>query len=170
MYQYIILLCIALCAHCQVFSGHEIDDIVYAHNQIRSSVGINETVSWSNELALFASAYASNCQGSNLVSHNPNRVIDGIYLGENIFGTTDINTISAMQAVDYWASEKAYYNYASNRCALGKICGHYTQMVWKSSTLIGCARIKCSNLRYGNTILCNYAPGGNVNVDSQRPY
>ncbi|MEM6522020.1 MAG: CAP domain-containing protein, partial [Cyanobacteria bacterium P01_C01_bin.70] len=37
-----------------------------------------------------------------------------------------------------WVAEKADYDYASNSCASGKVCGHYTQIVWRETTAVGC--------------------------------
>jgi len=59
------------------------------------------------------------------------------------------------------------YTYSTNSCASGKVCGHYTQVVWKNSTKIGCAGVVCSNgggIIYG----CNYDPPGNYS--GQKPY
>ncbi|KAF8019719.1 hypothetical protein BT93_G0422 [Corymbia citriodora subsp. variegata] len=56
--------------------------------------------------------------------------------------------------------EKPYYNYNSNSCAPGKICGHYTQVVWRNSVLLGCAKAKCAT--GGTLVTCNYDPPGNV--------
>ncbi|KLJ09458.1 hypothetical protein EMPG_15120 [Blastomyces silverae] len=38
--------------------------------------------------------------------------------------------------------------------------GHFTQIVWKSTTVVGCATVKCSNHLRWNTV-CNYGPPGN---------
>jgi hypothetical protein len=88
------------------------------------------------------------------------------YIGENIFGAS--SGASAHQAVQSWGGEGASYNYASNSCAAGQICGHYTQIVWRDTTHVGCALHDCPGLRYGSTIVCDYGPGGNI--DGQRPY
>ena len=69
-------------------------------------------------------------------------------------------------AVSSWASEAADYDYASNTCA--GVCGHYTQVVWATSTKLGCGVSTCPGLIYGHTIVCDYAPGGNIS--GQRPY
>ena len=69
-------------------------------------------------------------------------------------------------AVSSWASEAADYDYASNTCA--GVCGHYTQVVWATSTKLGCGVSTCAGLTYGHTIVCDYAPGGNIS--GQRPY
>ena len=53
------------------------------------------------------------------------------------------------------------YNHATNTCSApsGQSCGHYTQVVWRASTAIGCARVVCSN-NAGVFIICNYYPPG----------
>jgi pathogenesis-related protein 1 len=68
--------------------------------------------------------------------------------------------------VDAWGSEKKDYNRASNTCARGKMCGHYTQVVWRTTTDIGCARAVCSD--QSQVWVCNYAPPGNWR--GQRPF
>lgn len=85
--------------------------------------------------------------------------------GENIaWGSPDL---SGINAVKLWVDEKQYYNYNSNSCASGKVCGHYTQVVWKNSMRLGCAKVKCKN-KGGAFIVCNYDPRGNI--VGQRPY
>jgi pathogenesis-related protein 1 len=69
--------------------------------------------------------------------------------------------------VGSWVSEKQYYDHDTNSCADGQVCGHYTQVVWRDSTSIGCARVVCDN-NAGVFITCNYNPPGNV--VGQSPY
>jgi hypothetical protein len=40
--------------------------------------------------------------------------------------------------------------------------------VWRNTARIGCAIVTCSALRFKNSILCDYAPGGNIS--GQKPY
>ena len=77
--------------------------------------------------------------------------------------------------VTAWASEVADYDYASNTCAPGKQCGHYTQIVWASTLHAGCAHQVCnSNSPFGSANpnwdfwVCDYEPPGNF--VGQRPY
>ncbi|KAG8081395.1 hypothetical protein GUJ93_ZPchr0007g3014 [Zizania palustris] len=67
-----------------------------------------------------------------------------------------------------WVSEKEYYNYDNNTCSAGQYgCLHYTQVVWRDTTAIGCGGVTCSNT--GNVfIICSYSPPGNWN--NQKPY
>lgn len=98
--------------------------------------------------------------------------IADLRLGENLSlewstGTPDQ---SPGRAVDRWESEKIDYNYKLNKCAEGKECGHYTQLVWSSTERLGCGRaVRTTN--DGRTYViwvCNYAPAGNIR--GQRPY
>ncbi|CAN1173038.1 Pathogenesis-related protein PRMS [Linum perenne] len=69
-------------------------------------------------------------------------------------------------AVRGWAVQEGWYNYGSNSCMTGRDCLHYTQLVWRSTKQVGCARVKCRN---GDTyVVCEYYPHGNV--VGQRPY
>ncbi|MQL84965.1 hypothetical protein Taro_017486 [Colocasia esculenta] len=77
--------------------------------------------------------------------------------GENLFVGWG-RELSAADAGKAWVDERQHYNCRSNSCASRQVCGHYTQVVWSSSTRIGCARVKCSN--GGIFITCNYSPPG----------
>ncbi|MQL77605.1 hypothetical protein Taro_010015 [Colocasia esculenta] len=133
-------------------------DWVNLHNAARSSVGV-APVSWDNTVAAYAWWYANQRIGDCQLKHS-----GGPY-GENLFGGWG-REWSAADAVKAWVDERQHYNCWSNSCASGKVCGHYTQVVWSSSTRIGCARVKCSN--GGIFITCNYSPPGNF--IGQRPY
>ncbi|KAK4374516.1 hypothetical protein RND71_005193 [Anisodus tanguticus] len=82
-------------------------------------------------------------------------------LGENIYWGSG-NTWTPTDAVNAWADEKKYYDYASNSCVEGQLCGHYTQIVWKTTRRVGCARVICDS---GDVFMtCNYDPPGNYIV------
>lgn len=146
------------------------------HNQVRAMVdtsgiaaGPLPPLAWDPMLASYAAAWAAKCQSSNgqLLDHDPNRtnVAGYAYIGENIFASGGAAT--AQGAVSAWAAEKQYFTYP-NTCASGQICGHYTQLVWRDTTHVGCALQTCSNLAFPSTIVCDYGPGGNVG--GQTPY
>lgn len=153
----------------------ELTGIVAAHNRVRAMVDLTGSsggalgpLVWDDALAATAAAYAARCidtDKNGLVDHNPGRSNGHpFYVGENIYGST--GTASAADAVDAWADEVTSYHYASNTC--DRVCGHYTQVVWRSTQKVGCAIVRCTGLKYPSTILCDYGPGGNVN--NQRPY
>jgi uncharacterized protein YkwD len=158
----------------------QIDAFVAAHNQARSGP-LTPTpspalppVSWDPILADSAYNYTARCTGTgDLLSHNANRTADyralggtDSYVGENIFGKTSTATATVpAEAMDLWMAEASAYDYAANN--IGD-AGHYTQVVWRASVRIGCAIVDCPNLRFRNTVLCDYAPGGNIT--NQKPY
>ncbi|KAI3967451.1 hypothetical protein MKX01_012261 [Papaver californicum] len=89
---------------------------------------------------------------------------DGPYGENTAWGST--STFTAVELVKLWIAEKSYYNYGANTCNTGKECGHYTQIVWRESVRVGCARIVCTN--GGTFVVCEYDPPGNW--DDEYPY
>lgn len=145
-----------------------LEGTVAAHNEARAMVGVGP-MTWDPRLADIARAWVVQCvdtmQPIGLVDHNPNRS-NGYptYVGENIYGSGGGAT--GVDAVRLWVAERANYDYEANTCS--GICGHYTQVVWRNTTMVGCALHTCPGLTYGATVVCNYGPGGNVG--GQRPY
>lgn len=128
-------------------SSSDIDAWLTAHNTVRQDHGANN-LTWSDEVASTAQAYADQCN----FEHS------GTSYGENLAEASGDPDIAA--AVQLWASEASEYD-ASN-----PTYSHFTQMVWKSTTELGCGYAKCSNIYadYGGGVLyvCNYNPAGNV--------
>jgi hypothetical protein len=163
--------------HINPLTQDVIDAFVAAHNQARSGP-LNPTpspplppVSWDAILADSVYVYAVQCKGSSgLLSHNADRSTDyqamggSGYVGENIYGASGAGA-TPDDAVSLWMSEASSYDYASGD--LGN-AGHYTQIVWRDSVRIGCAIVDCPALTYHNTVICDYAPGGNIS--GQKPY
>eukprot|EP01101_Sappina_pedata_P002171 TRINITY_DN1242_c0_g1_i1.p1 TRINITY_DN1242_c0_g1~~TRINITY_DN1242_c0_g1_i1.p1 ORF type:complete len:326 (+),score=61.74 TRINITY_DN1242_c0_g1_i1:17-994(+) len=145
-------------------SQAEKDEFVNIHNQFRSEVNpppaspLNQ-VSWDETLAQAAANFYTNC----LVGHS------GLGYGENLYWTSNPNpgVNWPTQVVTAWNSEKTDYTYDTNSCAPGKVCGHYTQVVWNNSIKIGCVRINgCSP--WAVSVACEYSPPGNY--IGQYPY
>ncbi len=86
--------------------------------------------------------------------------------GENLFMGGGTSWTGA-DAVNGWYEEKSDYSLSDNSCGGGKVCGHYTQVVWKNSTGLGCYRAVCPNDE-GVIIGCNYNPPGNY--VGEKPY
>ena len=132
-------------------------DYLDAHNAARAAVGVGP-LTWDNTVQAYAQAYASQRAG------DCNLVLSGGPYGEILqWSSADL---SGTDAVKLWVDEKAYYDYNSNSCAAGQQCGHYTQVVWRNSARLGCAKVKCST--GGTFIGCNYDPPGNY--VGQKPY
>lgn len=146
-------------------------DMVAAHNEARARAArptpkpALPALTWSDEAARKAEAYVKECR----FEHNPDR---GGF-GENLAAATP-DTWTTAQVVKGWADEAADYDHASGRCKAGKMCGHYTQVVWRNTRRLGCATKRCtvnspfSGASTWDFWVCNYAPPGNY--VGQRPY
>ncbi|XP_022975184.1 basic form of pathogenesis-related protein 1-like [Cucurbita maxima] len=123
------------------------DDYLALHNRARAEVGVGP-MQWSNTVATYGQAYAEKRKGDCAMIHST-----GPY-GENI-AAGYYPEFTGADAVKLWANEKPLYDHASNKCVGGE-CGHYTQMVWRSSVRLGCARVPCkANSQF---VVCNYDP------------
>ncbi|MFW5877447.1 MAG: CAP domain-containing protein [Myxococcota bacterium] len=145
------------------------------HNEARANVepAADPPISpltWDPDLAAVAQGWADE-----LGSMDCPLVHSGNGYGENIHWTG--GSATPAQVVDLWMREAGCYDYASNTCTPGSCscgsfdcngCGHYTQVVWRSSERLGCGVAPCSG--GGEIWVCNYDPPGNVNPDTTRPY
>nr|AWV55781.1 pathogenesis-related protein PR1-RK isoform 5 [Triticum urartu] len=129
-------------------------------NAARADVGV-APLAWDDTLAGYAQRYAGERKGDCKLVHS-----DGPY-GESIFWGNKGGNWTASDAVALWVQEKQYYNCSDGSCAAGKICSHYTQIVWANTTRVGCAAVACDG-NLGTFILCEYDPRGNV--PGVRPY
>ncbi|XP_019631967.1 PREDICTED: peptidase inhibitor 16-like [Branchiostoma belcheri] len=154
-------------------SQDQINTILQAHNNYRSAVSPTaanmEYMEWDDSLATIAQSWADGCD----FAHNPSpeATYSGSSVGENIYAGT--GSYNAGKETENWNSEVSDYTYSSNSCASGRVCGHYTQVVWASSNKLGCGMKLCSTLatvnwNNANLVVCNYAPAGNFR--GQKPY
>ena len=124
-----------------------------AHNQVRAQ-DKQQPLVWSKDLEQISQQWANKLASSCKMYHHQGK----LPFGENLFYKS--RRASASEAIRAWANEKKFYNYQQNRCQAGKQCGHYTQIVWKGTTDVGCGFKSCSN---GAQIwVCSYFPAGNV--------
>ncbi|KAK0465392.1 CAP domain-containing protein [Desarmillaria tabescens] len=128
-------------------SSSDIDAWLTAHNTVRKDHGANN-LTWSDEVAATAQAWADQCS----FDHSSTSY------GENLAEASGDPDIAS--AVQLWANEASEYDPSNPTYS------HFTQMVWKSTTELGCGYAKCSNIYadYGGGVLyvCNYNPAGNV--------
>ena len=121
--------------------------ILKAHNNARAAVGKGlPNLKWSDKLAQASYAHSQKCK----MEHGSG--------GENLFaGTSGAFTVT--DAVNAWVGEKKNYNgQAIGQGNFGSY-GHYTQVVWKNTTEVGCGYAKCG----GRVIMtCRYNPAGNL--------
>jgi len=137
--------------------------IVSKHNKYRDEVSVAH-LSWDDGLAAHAQRWADKLAADdNGLSHGDPANADH-YEGENLAWVNGSN-LSAASAPDMWYREKAVYDGTpigqSNSGAR-----HYTQMVWSTTTSIGCgAATGASGKLYTS---CRYSPVGNIT--GQLPY
>lgn len=140
-------------------------DFLDAHNAARAAVGV-EPMTWDAGVEAYAQNYANIRSADCSLTHSGSQSYG---YGENIAAGGDAASLTALSAVKMWVDEQKYYDYATNSCNApsGQMCLHYTQVVWRKSTKLGCARVQCSN-GVGYFVTCNYSPMGNYR--GQRPY
>ena len=125
---------------------------VLSHNEWRDDVGVIPLV-WNEGIAETATEWAQQLVDENDFYHDPNR---GGY-GENIA----MGYRNPEDVVSAWCEEIQNYDYETNTCCEGCVCGHYTQAVWSDTIEIGCG--------WAGTIwVCRYYPPGNY--IGQKPY
>lgn len=135
---------------------------LFAHNIVRATKWELPLV-WDTQLENYARWWAGQRKSDCALRHSFPEY--DFKLGENIFwGSGSAWTPS--DAVREWAAEEKYYTYNTNSCAAGQQCGHYTQIVWRRTRRVGCARVVCDS---GDVFMtCNYDPVGNY--VGERPY
>lgn len=132
-------------------SSQEKEEIIIAHNKWRAQVKVKD-IQWSEDLAGEAQKWANylakkGCRMKHSRTKN----------GENIYWSDYAST--PKEVVDEWAAEKKYYRGGKIKSSKVSKYGHYTQVVWHSTTFVGCGKAKCKN---GEEIwVCTYSPAGN---------
>jgi pathogenesis-related protein 1 len=131
-------------------------EIVAAHNSVRAGHGV-PPLRWSDELAEYAQKWAKALIASGEFKPRTNP-----RYGENLFEISG-GPATAHDVVSAWAAEGKNYNSRNNTCS-GR-CGHYTQVVWRDTKLVGCGM---AHDRRREVWVCNYEPHGNI--VGERPY
>lgn len=145
-------------------NDEEVRQLLAEHNRVRSTVGVGSVI-WSPDLAAYAQQWADHLAANECrIKHRPEEgKWQGIY-GENLFtGTAGYYDVT--DGVRAWESEKQFFKGGAVTLTNVQQVGHYTQLVWRGTTQVGCGKAECR----GKIILvCNYSPPGNV-VD-EAPY
>lgn len=127
------------------------------HNAWRAEYKMPPLV-WDHQLAVIAQAWADELSASGRFEHRPNGAF-----GENIWSGT-AGKFSMASVVDRWGDEREYYDMGSSTCTRGKVCGHFTQVVWWNSSRLGCG--KATGTDGYDLVVCNYDPPGNFTNQS----
>ncbi|XP_041506170.1 C-type lectin domain family 18 member A-like isoform X3 [Microtus oregoni] len=154
----------------QALSRKESFLILSLHNRLRSQVqppaANMQRMDWSESLARIAQARAALCGISatpNLASfprHTPQ-------VGWNV-QLLPVGSASFVEVVNLWFAEGLQYRHGNAECAHNATCTHYTQLVWATSSQLGCGRHLCSvDQAVMETFVCAYSPGGNWDVNGK---
>jgi len=139
--------------------------ILEAHNQERELLGL-KPVSWNDELAQSAQRWADYLATTGRFEHAPEDHFTPE--GENLWaGTKGHYTPEAM--VGAWTREKRFFRPGifPDNSLTGRIedVGHYTQVVWRATAEVGCARAASQR---DDILVCRYARAGNY--VGERPF
>ena len=155
----------------QMFAG-----ALDSHNRVRAKHGL-QPLKWSDKLAAYSQEWANHlgrgnsCQmyhRSGKPKHGENLYISSAVVWSD--GRKEVarerNRVTIRDVVKVWTDEERWYNYQNNSCQPGRQCGHYTQVVWRETTEVGCAVKFCGD--QSQNWVCSYNPPGNY--IGKRPY
>src|SRR4051812_20206684 len=154
----------------QKLSAEDIKGLLDIHNRERAAVGVPPLV-WNDAVAAHAQDWAKYLADGNPGPHCifvPGwEKIESCthHEGENIASRSPHKSTDIAPMAEFWVSEKKDYHGGPYNDSVGPVTGHYTAMVWKSTTDVGCG------FAYNNKtdfLSCRYIPAGNFN--GQMPY
>ncbi|WP_037552141.1 CAP domain-containing protein [Sphingomonas sp. URHD0057] len=133
--------------------------IVAAHNRERAAVGA-APLTWDPMLEAGAASYARGLALTGRFAHSDRASRGGA--GENLWMGTR-GAYSLEQMIGSWVSEKAMFVRGVfprvSRNGNWAAVGHYSQMIWPTTTRIGCA---LGSNRAADYLVCRYSPAGNI--------
>ena len=138
------------------------DQALEAHNSERALVGV-PPLKWDPMLEARARSWAAYLASLGHLGHDT-----GSGEGENLWmGEAGLHSVPEMVAD--WAGEKVNFKYGTfpyvSRTGHWHDIGHYTQIVWRHTEVMGCGRATANDWDY---LVCRYrAPG---NVVGEKPY
>lgn len=137
----------------------DVQAIIVHHNKVRAAVGVGP-LKWSPTLAAYSQKWADQLAGGSCKMEHRS---DSQY-GENIY-TGTAGHFTAVDAAKAWEGEKKLYSGGPLKQSSWKPAGHYTQMVWRDTRMLGCGEAVCNKMLI---VVCNYDPAGNY--IGRKPY
>lgn len=137
--------------------------ILVEHNKVRQKYSV-QLLDWDDSLAALAQEWASKIAADGV---KPPAHREGSPYGEN-FSWGTAGALDAKGVLERWEAESQNYDRTTNTCAAGKFCVHFTQVVWSTTTRVGCGKARSAD---GQTdfLVCNYSPSGNHEGQSPFP-
>ncbi|XP_055691835.1 scoloptoxin SSD976-like [Lutzomyia longipalpis] len=147
-------------------------DILETHNRLRQSVAMGQVrgqpgaenmmeMKWDSELAAKAQQWASECT----FEHDPSRYLNRFTMGQNLAIMWSTEPLGEHEGdfpsrIQNWFNEVNAYNWGAS---WSPKTGHYSQLVWGETNLVGCGFSSYyDGYKYNKLWVCNYGPGGNV--------
>ncbi|KAK5172605.1 uncharacterized protein LTR77_002725 [Saxophila tyrrhenica] len=145
-------------------SGYS-DKVIWHHNVHRTNHSAPD-IEWDAGLAATALKIAQTC------SYEHNTKMDGGGYGQNIAAGVDGDSVDRVITNMFYNGEVNYYTglYKQAQPDMSNFekWGHFSQIVWKGTTHVGCATYHCTNglQNTGDSVppyftVCNYASPGN---------
>ncbi|KDQ63808.1 hypothetical protein JAAARDRAFT_29854 [Jaapia argillacea MUCL 33604] len=135
-------------------TGNDIDQYLSAHNSVRAQHGAS-ALTWSDNLASKAQQWANGC----VFQHSGGSL--GPF-GENLAAGTG-SSYGIAAAVGSWTAEVSQYDPSNPQPS------HFTQVVWKGTSQVGCAVQTCAagtifpaNDGPAQFFVCEYEAQGNI--------
>ncbi|TQF09868.1 hypothetical protein FJV41_42355, partial [Myxococcus llanfairpwllgwyngyllgogerychwyrndrobwllllantysiliogogogochensis] len=129
-------------------------------------------LTWSPRIAELAQQWADRCEFRHPTSSSEQATyLIGLglnfKLGQNLAMAS--GELTATDAVKMWGDEREDFKYGVET---GKVVGHYTAIVWRKTTQLGCGVKVCrENTPSAFTFyVCSYGPAGNVYPNHLKPY
>lgn len=139
--------------------GAEASRLLAAHNRERAAVGA-PPLQWDEILAAHAASYGPVLAGLRRLVHSPREGRPGER--ENLAMAWH-GSLSPEQLVGMWSRERellepgSYLFPGASRTGRWEDIAHYTQMVWPTTTRVGCAIYSVQ----WDYLVCRYSPPGN---------
>jgi uncharacterized protein YkwD len=157
----------AYCETCNndiYYGGGDLKSMVLAvHNRERAAVGVPPLV-WSDTLAADAQAWAEVLAKQGQIVHCAQVPgCDPKNQGENLASGGHTTTVPIAQNMQGWVAEKNVFQGLPSATGT-QVVGHYTQMIWKSTTEVGCGTASGGpdDYRGWDILVCRYLPWGNT--------
>lgn len=132
--------------------------ILAAHNIERAAMGV-PPLAWDADLAQGAQQWADNLAASGHFAHSPQTEREEI--GENLWTGTK-GYYAPENMVGAWVREKKFFKLGRfpDNSTTGRVAdvGHYTQLVWRETGSVGCARSANAEAEF---LVCRYSDAGN---------
>lgn len=134
--------------------------VLAAQNRERAVMAV-PPLQWDDRLAAGAAEWAQHLSASGRFEHSPDP--NGVAPeGENIWGGTPGYYLPE-NMVALWVAEKKEYRPgifpANSRTGKVEDVSHYTQLVWRKTTHVGCATSAAGD---EEVLVCRYRSSGNV--------